>query len=126
MRLSGRLSLFWRVFLVDAVVMGAAALVLAFGPFTLSEHFVLKEVLVLAAGLVIMLLVTLALLHRTLRPLATLTDTMRRIDPLEPGRRVTVEAADADVAALTRAFNDMLSRLERERRESARMALSVQ
>jgi two-component system sensor histidine kinase UhpB len=51
---------------------------------------------------------------------------MRRIDPFSPGQRVTVEAADADVAELTRAFNEMLDRLEREQRESARMALSVQ
>jgi two-component system sensor histidine kinase UhpB len=51
---------------------------------------------------------------------------MRQIDPLSPGQRVSVDETDADGAALTAAFNDMLDRLEAERRDSARMALSVQ
>ena len=51
---------------------------------------------------------------------------MCRIDPMSPGERVVVEGAGADVATLSTAFNDMLDRLETERRESARAALSVQ
>jgi len=81
---------------------------------------------ILVAGLAVMLLVSVALLGRALRPLATLTETMHRIDPLSPGRRVAIDAADGDVAALSDAFNRMLERLENERRDSARSALSVQ
>lgn len=72
-----------------------------------------------------MLVLTGVLLRPALRPLSALTTTMRRIDPLEPGRRVPV-VGSPDVAALAQAFNDMLARLERERRESGRRALAVQ
>jgi two-component system sensor histidine kinase UhpB len=51
---------------------------------------------------------------------------MRGIDPLRPGERATIEAADPEVAELAAAFNDMLGRLERERRDSARRALAAQ
>jgi two-component system sensor histidine kinase UhpB len=51
---------------------------------------------------------------------------MREIDPLAPGRRVEVGEAGADVTDLARAFNAMLDRLEQERIESGRRALSVQ
>ena len=116
-------SLFWRIFLIDAAVLGVAAGVLAFGPITISSPILLGELAILVAGLAVMLLVSLTLLGRALRPLATLTETMHRIDPLSPGRRVAI---DADVAALSDAFNRMLERLENERRDSARSALSVQ
>ena len=121
-----RLSLFWRVFLLDALVMAVGAALLAIGPFTVSEPVRISELAVLFAGLAVMLGLTFFLLHRTLRPLETLTETMRRIDPLSPGQRVSLNAADPEVAELSRAFNDMLDRLEHEQRESARMALSVQ
>jgi len=119
-------SLFWRIFLIDAVVLGVAAGALAFGPITISSPILLSEMAVLVAGLAVTLLVSLVLLGRALRPLATLTETMHRIDPLSPGRRVAIDASDADVAALTEAFNGMLERLESERRDSARSALWVQ
>jgi two-component system sensor histidine kinase UhpB len=121
-----RLSLFWRVFLADAAVLVAATLVLALAPITISSPLHLQELVVLLVGLTVMLFATIAVLHRTLRPLEDLTETMRRIDPLSPGQRVEVADADSDVAALTIAFNDMLDRLEAERRDSARRALSVQ
>jgi two-component system sensor histidine kinase UhpB len=50
---------------------------------------------------------------------------MRRHDPLAPGRRAEI-SGDPDVVALARTFNDMLDRLESERRDSARQALLVQ
>jgi two-component system sensor histidine kinase UhpB len=58
-------------------------------------------------------------------PLDHLADTMRRHDPLSPGRRVRVEGGPV-VAALARTFNEMLDRLEFERRDSARRALLLQ
>jgi two-component system sensor histidine kinase UhpB len=127
-RLDGlrRLSLVWRLFLVESAVLILAAVLLAIGPITISSPVLVSELAVLGVGLGTLLVVTLMLLRRTLRPLDTLTRTMHRIDPLSPGQRVPVDASDADVAALATAFNDMLDRLERERRESARMALSVQ
>jgi two-component system sensor histidine kinase UhpB len=51
---------------------------------------------------------------------------MREVDPLEPGQRVPTDARDAEVAALAAAFNEMLDRLEGERRDSGRRALAAQ
>lgn len=121
-----RLSLFWQVFLIDAAVLVVITVLLAASPITISAPIKLGQLAVLLVGLIVLLLITLAVLRRTLAPLEQLTQTMREIDPLSPGQRVWVEETDADVAALTAAFNDMLDRLETERRDSARMALSSQ
>jgi two-component system sensor histidine kinase UhpB len=50
---------------------------------------------------------------------------MRRHDPLSPGRRASVNG-DPSLAALARTFNEMLERMESDRRESAHQALMVQ
>jgi two-component system, NarL family, sensor histidine kinase UhpB len=71
------------------------------------------------------LAISLVLLRPAFRPLDELADTMRRHDPLAPGTRARVDG-DPDVAALAQTFNEMLDRLEYERRESARRALTVQ
>jgi two-component system sensor histidine kinase UhpB len=126
MRRFRSLSVFWRVLLVDAAVFAVAFAMLAAGPVTVSYPVRAGQLLVLIGGLILMLAVTTILLQRTLRPLETLTQTLREIDPLAPGRRVDVGEAGADVTDLARAFNAMLDRLEQERRESGRRALSVQ
>jgi two-component system sensor histidine kinase UhpB len=126
MRRFRSLSVFWRVLLIDAAVFAVAFAILAAGPVTVSYPVRAGQLLVLIGGLVLILAVTTILLQRTLRPLETLTQTMREIDPLSPGRRVDVGEAGADVTDLARAFNAMLDRLEQERVESGRRALSVQ
>lgn len=120
------LPLVWKVFLTNAAVLAVATAVLALGPFTVSFPVRATELLALLAGLLAMLLVNLVLLERALQPLRALTDTMRRVDLLEPGRRVEVRGAGPDVRRLTEGFNAMIGRLEDERRESTGMALAVQ
>ena len=73
-----------------------------------------------------MLAVNLLALRRVFGPLERLTALMRRVDPLAPGQRIEIERQAAEVAELSHAFNDMLDRLERERRDSARRALDAQ
>jgi two-component system sensor histidine kinase UhpB len=51
---------------------------------------------------------------------------MREVDPLRPGSRVPLGNADPEIAELTDAFNDMIERLENERRDSALRALAAQ
>jgi two-component system sensor histidine kinase UhpB len=119
------MPLFWRVFATNAAVLAIATAALVALPVTVSVPVALTELVVLLAGLAIMLALSMVLLRSALRPLSTLTSTMGGIDPLNPGRRVPV-VGEPDVAALAQAFNDMLDRLERERRESARRALAVQ
>jgi two-component system, NarL family, sensor histidine kinase UhpB len=48
------------------------------------------------------------------------------VEPLDPGRRIPVYGDDEEVVELTRAFNEMLDRLEAERRESGRRSLEAQ
>jgi two-component system sensor histidine kinase UhpB len=119
------LPLFWRIFAVNAIVLVLAFAGLALAPVTVSAPVAASELAVLAAGLVCLLAVDLMLLRHALSPLDALADTMRRHDPLAPGARADVPG-DPDLASLANAFNDMLDRLESERRESARQALMLQ
>jgi two-component system sensor histidine kinase UhpB len=118
--------LFWRVFAINATILTAAMVALVLSPLTVSFPVALTELLVLGAGLVALLLVNLAWLRRVFTPLARLSRTMREVDPLEPGSRVALEDADPEIAELTGAFNEMLERLESERRDSALRALAAQ
>lgn len=120
-----RVPLFWRVFAAYMAVLLLVFLLLVFAPITVSIPVALTELLVLAAGLVAASALTLLLLRSAFRPLEEMTATMRRIDLREPGQRVPV-TGEPDVAAVAHAFNDMLERLERERRESSRLALAAQ
>jgi two-component system sensor histidine kinase UhpB len=98
---------------------------LVFAPVTVSVPPAAIELVVLAAGLVCLLALNLALLRPAFRPLDELVDTMRGHDPLSPGKRVRVSGGPA-IAALAQTFNEMLDRLEYERRDSARRALLLQ
>ena len=118
------LPLFWRVFATNASAMLLAFTALVFAPVTVSVPIGVGELIVLAIGLVVVLVLNLLLLRPAFRPLDELAEAMRRHDPLAPGERVPVDG-EPDVAALAQAFNEMLDRLESERRESARQALRV-
>jgi two-component system, NarL family, sensor histidine kinase UhpB len=121
-----RATLYRRLFLSYAAVLTLALLVLVFAPVTISVPVTMAELAVLLVGFVAMLAASHLLLHRALHPLERLTAVMERIDPLTPGQRIEIDAPEREVAALTEAFNDMLDRLEGERRDSARRALAAQ
>src|SRR4051812_4647808 len=73
-----------------------------------------------------MLALNLLLLRRALAPLRELTAFVQRIDPLEPGRRLEISGGDSEASQLAGAFNEMLERLEEERRDSVGRALEAQ
>jgi two-component system, NarL family, sensor histidine kinase UhpB len=120
------MTLQWRVFATNAAILVVATLVLILTPVTVSFPVALAELVALAGGLAAMLSLNLVLLRRVLAPLGRLASVMRAIDPLRPGERAPVDAADPEVAELTATFNGMLGRLEAERRASARRALAAQ
>jgi HAMP domain-containing protein len=120
------MSLFARVLLANALILGIATLLLLFSPIEISFPVTNTQAVILVAGFIVSVILNMLLLRGVIAPLRRLTDTMRAIEPLQPGRRLTIRHADADVAALTDAFNDMLDRLETERRESARRELLAQ
>jgi two-component system sensor histidine kinase UhpB len=119
-------SLLWRIFVGNAAVLFVATMVLVVSPATVSFPLAATEAVVLAVGLAVMLVLNYALLRRAVGPLERLAGVMRAIDPLAPGRRSALPEASAEVAELAGAFDDMLDRLERERRDSARRALAAQ
>jgi two-component system sensor histidine kinase UhpB len=111
-------SLFWRVFLVNASLLGAAALALAISPATVSFPATARQLLVLATGVVLVLIANAVLLRRSLGPLRELEREMSRIDLLMPAERLEPVGA-AELQSVTAAFNRMLERLEHERRASS-------
>jgi two-component system sensor histidine kinase UhpB len=119
-------SLYWRIFAINAALLGAATVALAISPATVSSDLLLREVLVLAVGVALVLLLNLVLLRRTLDPLERLTALMHRVDPGEPGMRLPPAGGGPEVRELATAFNQMLERLEYERRASGRRAIEAQ
>ncbi|MGH3263448.1 MAG: HAMP domain-containing sensor histidine kinase [Trebonia sp.] len=126
--LSGRpLPMLWRVFAANAAVFAVAFALLTLAPVTIHESIRLDELVLLLVGLVVMLLVDLLLLRQALTPLARLTRVMARVDLLRPGQRaIGLERSSSEVLGLAGAFNEMLERLEQERRESSARALAAQ
>ena len=120
------MPLFWRVFATNALVLAAATAALALSPATVSSPLALTEAAVLVFGLGAMVALNFALLRRALSPLERLRAFMRGADPLRPGARAPVEDAAPELRAVTETFNEMVERLEAERRDSAGRALAAQ
>jgi two-component system, NarL family, sensor histidine kinase UhpB len=120
------MSLLTRTFLANAAVLAAITLLLLFSPIEISYPVTETQSVILVTGFVVSLAINLVLLRRIVAPLRRLTETMRSVQPLEPGRRVAISGADEEVASLAAAFNEMLERLETERRESGRIASAAQ
>ncbi|UQS31547.1 HAMP domain-containing sensor histidine kinase [Streptomyces fradiae] len=118
-------SLFWRVFLLNAAVLAAATTALLLGPVTVSTPALLTEAVVLVAGLAALLVANALVLRVGLAPLARLARTMSTIDLLRPGPRLPASGR-GEIAELIAAFNSMLDRLEAERAASTGRALSAQ
>ena len=120
------MTLFWRVIAINTGLLLAATAALVLSPATVSATLTIAELAVLALGIVLVTAVNVLLLRRVFGPLERLASLMRRVEPGQPGRRITIERPVAEVADLARAFNDMLDRLERERLSSGRRALAAQ
>ncbi|WP_395108421.1 HAMP domain-containing sensor histidine kinase [Actinomadura sp. SCN-SB] len=118
------MPLFWRIFLLNAVVL-ITATALLLGPVSVSTPVLLTEAAVLTVGLVAMLVANAVLLRVALAPLRRLTGTMTTIDLLQPRERPAA-AGQGEIAELIDTFNTMLGRLEHERATSAARALSAQ
>ena len=119
--------LFQRVAALNAIVLVAACAVtiVVVSPQKLSSIAV-GEALVLLAALVLVAAINLYLLRRALAPLGALTALARRVDLTRPGQRVPVSPYESEVSELATTFNEMLERLESERRESTRRVLDAQ
>jgi two-component system, NarL family, sensor histidine kinase UhpB len=119
--------LFRRVAALNAaVVVGACVVtILVLSPGKLHS-FAMSEALVLAAALALVVVINLVLLRRALHPLEALTALARRVDLTRPGQRVPVGHYQSEVSELATTFNEMLARLENERRDATRRVLAAQ
>jgi two-component system sensor histidine kinase UhpB len=120
-----RVPLFWRVFAINTAPLVVATLLLMFAPVTLHAPIRLTEVIVLLGGLAVILAMNLLLLRPAFASLDRLVRRMHTVDLLRPGQRLP-EGGGVEVAELVRGFNEMVARLEEERRESRRGALAAQ
>jgi two-component system sensor histidine kinase UhpB len=120
------MSLARRVVLLNSVVLLIACLALALGPATVSTPVHPRELVVLLVGVIATMGANLVLVRRAFAPLERLTGLMHTVDPLAPGSRLHTGHAAKEVRELAEAFNDMLERLENERRDSARRAVRAQ
>ena len=110
----------------NALVLAAACTItfIVFSP--RGSNPALSEFAIFVGGLALMLGLNLLLLRRALAPLRELTAFTREIDPLAPGHRIEVAGGDSEATELAGAFNDMLARLEAERRDSVGRTLAAQ
>jgi two-component system sensor histidine kinase UhpB len=119
------MSLLWRVFVLNALVFVIGTTALALSPAPVRVPVSAYEAVLLVAGLLAILLVNLLLLRRSLAPLGRLATAMGSVDLLEARQRLPV-SGPVEIRELVAVFNQMLERLERERRESGRRALAAQ
>jgi two-component system sensor histidine kinase UhpB len=120
-----RLRLLWRVFAINAVLLLAATLALVLLRGRIHASVAVLEALDVVVILAVMLAANLLLLRPTLAPIDRLVERMRTVDLLRPGQRLP-EQGGVEAAEIVHAFNQMLDRLEQERRDSGRRAIEAQ
>jgi two-component system sensor histidine kinase UhpB len=121
------LPLGYRVAAINAVVLVATVVVtiLVLSPNKLAR-FETDEAITLGLALVLIIGVNVALLRRAVAPLQRLTALARRVDLSRPGDRMPGAAPTSEAGELALTFNEMLARLEAERREATGRVLAGQ
>jgi two-component system, NarL family, sensor histidine kinase UhpB len=122
------LSLFRRVAGMNALLLVAAVVVtiVVLAPHRISSFVVDRELLVLVAALALVAFVNLYVLRRFIRPLQALSSLARRVDLANPGARMPSAEPTSETGELALTFNEMLDRLEAERREATGRVLAGQ
>lgn len=119
------LSIFPRIFLVNATLFGLVAALLLFSPIRIDDPIRRNQALIVVGALGLTLLVNAPLLRMALAPLGQLAREMEEVDLLRPTQRLPV-VRDDEIGRVVATFNRMLGRLEGERREGARRILAAQ
>jgi two-component system, NarL family, sensor histidine kinase UhpB len=119
------MSLFRRVFLLNAALLVAAGFLVALSPISVSTPVKIFDEVVLGIGVVLLVVANYLMLRPVFRPLERLVERMKNVDLLRPGRPLA-PSGSPEIVELVRSFNEMLERLEAERKESGRRALAAQ
>lgn len=118
-------ALYRRVFLINGSIFTLGTIALAVSPATVSYRVRLAEIPVLAIGLALMLVANAVLVRSSLAPLDQLAESMLRVDPPVPSRRVFSNGR-GELHQLITSFNTMLDRLEAERAAASTSILEAQ
>ncbi len=108
------------------VVAAVAVTVVVLAPRKLSSFAIDEEVLVIAVAVALVVLVNVLVLRRVVGPVQALTALARRVDLTSPGQRMPAAEPSSEAGELALTFNQMLARLEAERRESTGRVLAAQ
>lgn len=110
----------------NAVLLIAACLVtiLVLSPRKISS-FAVDEAAVLLGALALVALINVVLVRRAVAPLQAVNALARRVDLTTPGERIPGARPTSEAGELALTFNEMLARLELERRESTRRVLAA-
>jgi len=122
-----KLSLFEKVILANSVMIIFGALVgLWVTSHNLEAHHYLIDTSFIVLATLLGLLVNVALIRASFRPLFGLLHTIRKVSTGDTHTRAQVTATDTEIGELAQAFNSMLDRLEQARREQAMLILQAQ
>jgi two-component system sensor histidine kinase UhpB len=123
-----RTTLLTQVLAVNAFLVGVTALIaVVVARDRLQDATSTEGVLTLALAVSSAVLLNSILLRVRLEPIGRLVRTMDQIDLLSPGRRhIVASSAPREVQELSGRFNEMLERIEDERRQAGRAVLRAQ
>jgi two-component system, NarL family, sensor histidine kinase UhpB len=108
------------------VIVAVVVTILVLAPSRLSTFTVDEEVIVLVVAVALVVLLNVYLLRRLIGPVQALTVLARRADLTSPGQRVPVVHPPSEASELALTFNEMLARLQAERREATGRILAAQ
>ncbi len=122
-----KLSLFEKVILANSLMLICEALVgLWVTSHNLEAHHYLIDTSFIVFATLLGLLMNVALIRASFRPLFGLMHTIRKVSAGDTHTRAQVVSTDTEIGELAQAFNSMLDRLEQARREQAILILQAQ
>ncbi len=122
-----KLSLFEKVILANSVMLIFEALVgLWITSHNLEAHHYLIDTSFIVLATLLGLMVNVALIRTSFRPLFGLLHTIRKVSAGDTHTRAQVTSTDTEISELAQAFNSMLDRLEQARRDQAMLILQAQ
>lgn len=120
--------LLYRVAGVNVVLLAVAVgvTIVVLDPNRVSSFRVDAEGAALIVALLLVVAINVYLVRRVVGPVQELTALARRVDLADPGKRMPVPAPASEAGELATTFNEMLDRLEAERREATGRVLAGQ
>jgi two-component system, NarL family, sensor histidine kinase UhpB len=124
----GYVPLLYRVSGINVLLVIAAVTltIVVLAPGKISALALDEEVAVVLAAVTLVVLANVLLLRRVIGPVQTLTRFARRVDYSTLAERIPAAELNSEAGELALTFNEMLSRLEAERRESTGRVLGAQ